>query len=254
VLALVSGLSACGLRSVTFEPQWTGELIEVQRFGVSTGRVTLPAFQVILAGMGDDYQPLARCRTVNRQQSYQNHWHRIVYYAYPHFTDELDGSGGRMIANYYRQRYRNCTARQDMTWITDLREIADDTDFLIYQLQVYSVVLLDDYVAVRFRRDSHLGGGSIRTEITADVFDRQSGEKLALGDVIDIAEHAELLNRAVADHLRIASIPQAPFDVQEQMPAFHLTEDDLVLIIAPGELVDTRYGTLEVRIGWGLLG
>ena len=257
LIALACGLTACGLggRGETFEPAFDGALVPVRRLGVVTsGEVSFQGFLDLLERM-QEYRPLAQSRVVSRQQSYMNHWQRVVYFSYPRFTDEISGPAARRIDDYFRQRYRACTARDDFPWLTGMSEIADSAEEMIqYRLQVYAVALLEDYVAVRFHRESHLGGGVIETEVAADVFDRHTGEKRALRDFAH-DEQAPLLNQAVAEHLRVADIqPYEPFDVlQAQDQAFTVTENGLVLLFSPGELAPAARGVIEVEIPWAAL-
>ena len=261
ICALACGLTACGLgRGETFEPQFDGTPVPVRRLGVVSGQVSFQEFLDLLQQMQSrgDYRPLAQSRTVNRQQSYMNHWRRFVYYAYPRFTDEISGPAAQEIDAYYRQRYRACTARQDFTWLTDHSEITDNVDEMIrFRLQVYAVDLLEDYVAVRFRRESLMGANLHEIEVAADVFDRHTGAKLTLGDLLDIAEHAQTLNQAVANHLRVAdirSVGDEPFDILAvENQAFTVTEHGIVLLFSPDELAYAPRGVIEVEVPWEVL-
>ena len=260
LVALACGLTACGLggRGETFEPAFDGAMVPVRRLGVVTSsQVNFQGFLDLLERMqGREYRPLAQSRVVSRQQTYMNHWQRVVYFSYPRFTDEISEAAAQRIDNYYRQRYRACTARDDFPWLTGMSEIADSVEAMIqYRLQVYAVELLEDYVAVRFHRDSHLGGGVIETEVAADVFDRHTGEKRALRDFVQTDEQMQTLNRAVAEHLRMADIrPHEPFDVQQaQSQAFTVAENALVLLFSPGELAPATRGVIEVEIPWTAL-
>ena len=66
--------------------------------------------------------------------------------------------------------------------------------------------------------------------MTADVFDRATGEKLALADVIDTAAHAAAVNKAVAEFL------------------------ELLLLFAPDELVPAGIGPVAIPVKWAALG
>jgi|GEM_PF-1948760 len=252
--ALAFGLVACrqGTGS-TFEPQWNGRLVPVNQRNVTTSRnVNFENFLDMLQRMqGNDYRPLARSYVVQRQQSYQNHWYRIVYFTYPRFGSEISGPGAQQIQQYYQQQYRANTVRDDFQWLTDFDEIADSSEALVqYRLQVYAVDLLENFVSVRFVRQSHLGDGAIETELTADVFDLYSGEKLALSDVLDIETYAEAINAAVADYLRMRDIPpHEPYDVLAvENQIFSLVENGIVLLFSPGDLALAGFGVIEVLI------
>ena len=239
------GFSACSRGGEPFSPRYDGTVVPInQRDVITTNRVTNQSFLDMLAYMRE-YQPGAQSRTVVRQQAYRSHWYRVVYVAYPRFDDlhEID--------RYYGQRHRDSIALHEVEWLDVLDEIADSTDQVIqYFLQVYAMTMLESHVVVRFRQDM-FADGEISTKVMADVFDRNSGEKLGLGDVIDLQTRAEEINLAVADHLRVRDItPHERFDVlQAQEQQFMLTQQGVVLLFSPGELAPALHGVIEITVG-----
>jgi hypothetical protein len=115
---------------------------------------------------------------------------------------------------------------------------------------------LDDYVVVNFYTEAYLGGSRAEPSPTADVFDRQTGNRLALGGVIDMEEAADALNKAVADYLRVRDIrPYAPYDVREaQDQMFSVAKEGLTLLFAPGTLASPAYGAIKVSVTRAALG
>jgi len=246
VLAVAAvGFTACSRTGEPFEPQHDGAQIAIEhRHVVETNRVVHQSFLDMLERM-QEHQPGAQSRVVQQQQSYRGYWHRIAYFAYPRFGSDLQA-----IDQYYQQRYRDNEAMAAVTWLSHLGEIADSPDqALQYALQVYAVTEFYDYVSVRFRQDTHRGGGEIYTRVFADVFDRHTGEKLSLGDAIDLeAQVAEIMS-AVADYLRIRDMtPHAPFDALRGNQQFAITEQGIVLLFSPGELVSAIHGVIEILI------
>jgi len=252
-LALAAGLTACSRAGEPFSPQFSGETVPVRRQNVLQSRtVTHENFVQMLERM-PDYQPLARSYLVQRQQIFRDHFTRVVYYAYPRFSGELSNPAQRQINRYYRAQQRANTALRDFEWLRGLEEVTDTTDQqLRYRLQVYHVQLLDNYVAVRLRRDSHVGGGSVNTTLLGDVFCRNTGAKLALGDVIDLQARAAEVNRIVADYLRLRDMhAPVPFNVLAwEDLQFIVVPQGIVLMFSPGELVPRVHGTIEIIISW----
>ena len=253
---LACGLFACGkTRGEPYEPKYNGDMIPVKQADVmKSKKITNKGFVDLLERMqGSDYRPLAKSYIVSAQQSYREHFNRVVYYAYPKFTNELKGPALQKLKQYYKEQYQACAALYDFPWLDTLDEITDrPNEAMQYRLQVYAADLLDDYVAVHFYTDSYLGGSKADTFYSADVFDRQTGDKLALGGVIDIAAAADAVNKAVANYLKNQDIrPHEPYDVraaQEQM--FTVTADGLALIFAPDTLAPPAYGNIRVSIPW----
>ena len=201
-----------------------------------------------------DYQPISRSYMVQRQQIFRDHFSRVVYYAYPRFTaSTLENPARRQINRYYRARQRENNALRDFEWLRGLEEIADTTDQeLRYRLQVYTVQLLEDYVAVRFRRSYHTAGGVVNTTLLGDVFCRHTGEKLTLDAIIDVDARAAEINLAVANYLRVRDIHvHQPFDVLAWDDLqFTLVPQGIVLMFSPGELAPRAVGVIEVTIPW----
>jgi len=258
VCALACGLFSCGKqRAEPYEPKYSGDTIAVEQADVAVSRkVTNQGFLDLLERMrGDEYRPLAKSRVVSRQQSYREHWSRVVYYAFPKFMGEIKGPGARKIKQYYKERYRACAAEEGFPWLDT--EIADTPEQAMqYRLQVYAVDLLDDCVVVNFYTEAYLGGSRAEPLPTADVFDRQTGNRLALDDVINVEEAADAINKAVADTLKAKDIrPHAPYDIRgarDQM--FSLTEESLTLLFAPGTLASPAYGAIKVPVMRAALG
>ncbi|MCL2194695.1 MAG: RsiV family protein [Oscillospiraceae bacterium] len=253
-LALAAGLTACSRAGDPFIPQFAGETVAVRRQNVLQSRtVTHENFLQMLERVPNN-QPVSRSFVVQRQQVFRDHFSRVVYYAYPNFsTGELENPARRQINRYYRARQRANTALRDFEWLRGLDEITDTTDQVLrYRLQVYAVELLDDFVAVRFRRDSHTGGGMIDTTLLGDVFCRHTGDKLTLTDIIDVQARAAEINLAVADHLRVRDTHAfASFDVLTwENLQYTLVPQGIVLLISPGELAPRTAGAIEVTIPW----
>jgi len=252
-LALAAGLTACSRAGESFVAQYNGETVPVQRQHVLQNRtVTHEDFVQMLERM-PDYQPLARSFVVQRQQVFRDHFSRIVYYAYPRFSGELENPAARQINRYYRAQQRENSALRDFAWLRGLEDITETTDQILrYRMQVYSVQLLEEYVAVRFRRDSHTGGGVVESTLLGDVFCRNTGEKLLLEDIINVPERAAEINLAVADHLRLRDIRAvSPFDVLNwENLQFSLVPQGIVLMFSPGELVARTIGAIEVVLPW----
>ena len=258
VCALACGLFACGKqRAGAYEPKYNGDILPVKQADVlASGKVTNQGFLDLLERMrGNEYRPLAKSRVVSRQQSYRDHWNRVVYYAFPKFTGEIKGPGARKIKRYYKEQYRACAAEEGFPWLDT--EVADTPEEAMqYRLQVYAVDLLDDYVVVNFYTEAYLGGNRAEPSPTADVFDRQTGDRLALGGVIDMKEAADVINEAVADYLRGKDIrPYAPYDVREaQDQMFSVAKESLTLLFAPGTLASPAYGAIKVPVTRAALG
>ncbi|MCL2446506.1 MAG: RsiV family protein [Oscillospiraceae bacterium] len=253
-LALAASLTACSRAGDPFTPQFDGEIIEVQRSNVLQSRtVTHEDFMQMLQRMSD-YQPVSRSYIVQRQQVFRDHFSRIVYYAYPRFTTgSLENPARSQINRYYRARQRENNALRDFEWLRELQEITDTTDQVMrYRLQVYTVQLLEDYVAVRFRRDSHTGGGVVNITLLGDVFCRHTGEKLMLEEIIDVDARAAEINLVVADYLRVRDIHASrPFDLLDWDDLqFTLVPQGVVLLFSPGELAPRATGVIEVTIPW----
>lgn len=253
LVVLTGGLSACGqTRGATYQPNYNGDIISVNQADViSSRKVTYQGFMDLLERMeGDEYRPLAKSHLVSRQQSCQNHWYRVVYCAFPKFSGEITGPGARRIKQYYKKQYQSCAAEQDFPWLDKAGEIADTPAQAVqYRLQVYAVNILDDYVVVDFYAESYTGGG-LQVSYTADVFNRNSGEKQSLGDMVNLDSAADAINTAVADYLRTKDIrPFTPYDVRQSAnQMFSRTEDGLVLLFAPGTLAPSVYGTIKVPV------
>jgi len=225
----------------------------VEKGDVKTSRkVTNPGFLELLERMrGGDYRPLAKSYVVSRQQSYRGHWARVVYYAYPKFTKELEGHGAEKIKAYYEGQYKACAATADFPWLDTYREITDSPEEMMrYRLQVYAVDMPAGYVVVNFFREECVDGRRVVPAAAADVFDRETGARLSLGDVIDVEESAGAVNKSVADYLKMHGIrPGAPYDVREaQDQAFSVTTEGLTLLFAPGALAPEAYGLIQIPL------
>ena len=256
--ALACGLSACG-KGEPYLPQYNNSKVSVEIKNVETSnKVSTQGFLDLLERMrGNAYQPLRKSYVVSRQQVYRGHWNRVVYYAYPKFTNEIKGPGARNIKRYYKEQYENCAATEDFPWLDTYKEITDSPEEMIrYRLRVYAADVLTDYVAVNFFWEDCTDGRQIASSATADVFDRHTGNRLALGDVISIEEAAASINKVVADYLRIHDIrPHAPYDVrQAQDQMFSVTAEGLTLLFAPDTLAPMAYGAIKVPIMWAALG
>ena len=256
VCALACGFSACGIqRDEPYIPQYNNGSVSVEQGDVITSsEVTNQGFLDLLERMrGNAYRPLRKCYIVSRQQSYRSHWNRVIYYAFPKFTNEIKGPGARNIRQYYKKQYQNCTAAENFPWLDTYEEITDNAEEAMqYRLLVYAVDLLADYVVVNLYMEAHLGGGHIMSLPTADVFDRKTGSKLALNEAVALEDEdvAQAINQAVADYLRMNDIkPLEPYDVRKaQDQAFSLSEDGPVLLFAPGTLAPDGYGVIRVLV------
>ncbi|MCL1952952.1 MAG: RsiV family protein [Oscillospiraceae bacterium] len=259
VCALACGLFACGpAPGAAYQPKYNGEPVPVRQGEVVTGKVTFPDFLSMLERkQGLEYKPLKKSYIAQRQQAYQGYFYRIAYYAFPRFTGELSGPGGRKIKRFYRDQYRACDPKKEFDcWLDGLETVPDTADEIIkYVMQVYAVELLDGYVAVAFTTESHTGGGKVTRIPSADVFDRNTGERLSLGDVVELKAAAQAINRAVADDLRIRDIrPFEPYDISKAADQpFTLTENGIVLLFPADTLAPVAYGPLEIPISWGTL-
>jgi len=258
--ALACGFSACaGQRGEPYSPQYNGDAVPVETKNVAaSNKVTDQGFLDLLERMrGNVFRPLRKSRVFSRQQSYRGHWTRVVYCAYPKFTNEIRGPGARRIKRYYKEQYKNCAAAGAFPWLDTYGEITDSPEEMMrYRLQVYAADVLEAYVVVNFFREECTDGSRVVSSATADVFDRATGARLALGDVVKTeGAAAEALNRAVADHLRKHDIrPFAPYDVQEAPgQAFSLTEDGPVLLFEPGALAPEAYGLIRAPVAWAAL-
>jgi hypothetical protein len=261
ICVLACGLFACGKqRGEPYEPKYNGDAIPVRKADVEvSGKVTNGGFLALLERMrGHEYRPLDKSHVVSRQQSYRGHWARVAYYAFPRFTNELDGAGAKAIKAYYKAQAAACAAPEGFPWLDGIDEIADSPEQVMqYQLQVYAVELTDGYVSVEFYTESYLGGAKNESARHADVFDRAAGRKLALGDVVDVAAAAQAINKAVADHLRVADIrARTPYDVTtaQQAQDFSVTSEGITLLFAPDTLASPAYGPISVPVKWAALG
>ena len=257
--ALACGLSACGPGGGEYAPNYDGSAVAVERGGVkNANKVTHEGFLALLERkQGHEYRPLAKSYVVSRQQSYRGHWARVAYYAFPRFTNELGGGGAKAIKDYYKAQAAACAAPGDFPWLSGMEEIADSPEQVMqYQLQVYAVELTERFVSVEFYTESYLGGAKNESAWHGEVFDRETGRRLALGDAADLAASAQAVNRAVADYLRVADIrPHAPYDVAAAPEQdFSVTADGVALLFAPGALAPAAYGPLKVPVMWAVLG
>ncbi|MCL1951527.1 MAG: RsiV family protein [Oscillospiraceae bacterium] len=251
--ALACGLGACG-KGEPYAPQFNGDSIPVVTKNVAgSKRVTNRGFLDLLERMrGGANRPLRKSWVFSRQQAYRGHWTRVVYYAYPRFTNEIKGPGAKRIKRYYKEQYKGCDAAGEFPWLDACRELTDSPeDMMRYRLQVYAADMPAGYVVVNFFREECVDGRRVAPAAAADVFDRETGARLSLGDVIDVNESAEAVNRAVANYLRVHDIrPLKPYDVKEARDqAFSLTEEGPVLLFAPGALAPEAYGLIQVPLG-----
>ena len=258
--ALACGLSACARqRGVPYSPQYNGGTVPVETKNVVTSnKVTSQGFLDLLERMrGNVFRPLRKSCVFSRQQTYRGHWSRVVYCAYPKFTNEIKGPGARKIKQYYREQYKNCAAAEKFPWLDAYGEITDSPEEMMrYRLQVYAADVLEGYVVVNFFREECTDGSRVMSSAAADVFDRVTGTRQALGDVVTMEGAAvEALNRAVADYLRKRDIrPFAPYDVQEAPgQAFSLAESGPVLLFEPGSLAPEAYGLIQVPVAWAAM-
>jgi len=257
VCALAWGLSGC-TKEEPYAPQYNGESVPVEINNVAASKkITDGGFLDMLERLrGGAYRPLRKSYVFSRQQVYRGHWTRVVYSAHPKFINEIKGPGARKIKRYYKERYENCADAEDFPWLDTYKEIADSADEMMrYRLQVYAADVLADYVAVTFFRQDSTDGRGVLSAYTADVFDRATGTKQALGDVVDLKGGAEAINQAVKETLRVRDIrPFAPYDVRKaKNQAFTVTEDGPVLLFAPGELAPEAYGAIQIALRWDAL-
>jgi len=260
ILTLTCGLYACGSgksgsKGTTYKPKYNGEEIQVQRREVAKSKkITFQGFLDMLERkQKSEWIPLANSYIVSREQSYQNHWYRVVYYAYPQFTDEMKGGGAKQIKRYYKEQYKNSGALDDFPWIEDAGKLVDSTEQIVYyRMQLYTTDIMVQYVAVNFIEEEHTGGSQIKQAPRADVFDRNTGTKLRLGDVVDLKKSAKGINKAVADHLRIKDIkPSEAYDITAvENPSFSVNNDGLVMLFAPGDLAPEAYGMIQAPVPW----
>lgn len=258
ICALTWGLFACG-QAEPYQPNYDGSGVTVEQSAVKrANKVTNEGFLALIERkQGHEYRPLDKSHVVSRQQSYRGHWTRVVYYAFPRFTNEISGVGAKAIKDYYKAQAAACAAPEDFPWLSDADEIADSPEQVMqYQLQVYAVELTDDYVSVEFYTESYLGGVKNETARHADVFARATGRKLALEDVLDIGASARVINQAVADYLRIADIrPYSPYDVAAaRAQDFSVNSEGITLLFAPDTLAPPAYGPISVPVSWAALG
>ena len=188
------------------------------------------------------------------RQTYLDQWEREVFRCWPKFTNEAGKqAAARLNAYYEAEAAKPC----DDDWLLiqpgdilyDSAMFASWYDFLLFDLE-----LQRDYVIVHFYGDGYSGGAHPYHVQWADVFDRSTGKKLVLGDVLNLKASADAINRTVTEHIvefGWSSSDNESYDIRA-LPEqnFAVTEQGVVLIFGEYEIAPYAAGIIEVPIPW----
>lgn len=211
-------------------------------------------------------RPIANSYVINKQESYLDTYFRVMYAELPKFTNELKGAGAEKIKAYYAAEYKRLRNKKVDGAFSDQdgEPLIDGAgERLQYNYNVYSVEYLEHYVVINFFNDWYGGGAHGLEGKLADVFDLRTGEKLELGDLVDIDASAEIINQAVTDYVwkeienELESWLGEEYDIRsydgEHPTKYTMAEEGVILIFNPYEVAWYAAGIIEVPIPWETL-
>ena len=197
-------------------------------------------------------------------QSYMDKWFIIYEYYLPRFTDEITGDGAETIKQYYLDYALSCSEllkNDPQDFLIEYSIIREYGGLMEYEVSNYGVEYVQKYLVVN-RFDAWYAGGAHGMEgLHPDNFDTETGQLLAIEDVIEDNTELleELLNIAlVAQGRNVGIWSNAPFEAGDHLylssisdiKAFRLSQDGIIFIFNEYEISSYAAGRFELPVSW----